>query len=510
MFLKITNFLYRFLKSNKFYVFVIIFFIFESAWIALSAAYPQAFDENFHFGLIKYFSTHHNPFGSSEPKTAYQFGVVFRDPSYLYHYLMSYLYIVIKQITAVSIYQIVILRLTDILFFTIGLIFFRKIFIRVNVSKALTNLSLFLFCLIPIVPQLAGQINYDDLLFMLVGIIGLLSVKIIDQLKNKVANFKDISILFVLCTFSTLVKYAFLPIYLAIVLFFIYFTYKSFDKKLSTFFKKLWLSFKEQKIIFKFLMIFLMALSLFMFIQRDILNLIDYGAIAPNCSKILTVKECNKYYVWKSDNSRHQQVLEHKVRASSNPFYYTYQWFYWMWYRLFFAINGSKSHYLNYPPLPLPSATAIVIAIFGLFFVIRNFKKIFRKNYYYQLFLAIDLFYLIALFIQGYVTYNYTAVLENMNGRYLIPIMFFMIIILAKAFSFGLSRLNKLKVLIAFLTMLLFLEGGGFLTYLVRSNSSWYIDSNRVIKINKIAKKITKRAIIKNKKTYKTKLWFFN
>ncbi len=510
MFLKITNFFYKVLKSNKFYIFILIFFIFESVWIALSAAYPQAFDENFHFGLIKYFSTHLNPFTSSEPKSAYQFGLVFRDPSYLYHYLMSYLYLIIKHFTSVQIYQIVILRFIDIIFFSIGLIFFRKIFIKLKISKALTNISLLLFCLIPIVPQMAGQINYDDLLFALVGIIGVLSLKIIDQLKNKDVHSRDIAILFILCTFTALVKYAFLPIYLGIVLFFIYLTYRVFDKKLGVFFNKLWRDFIKQKLVSKILIVFFIILSLFMFTQRDLVNLIEYGAISPNCSKVLTVKDCSQYYVWKSDYKRHQLVLDHKVKASSNPFYYTYQWFYWMWYRLFFAINGPKSGYTNYPPLPLPSAAAIIIFLSGLFFAVKYFRKIFSKNYYFKLLLVISLIYLIALFVQGYITYNYTAVLENMNGRYLIPILLFIIIILAKGFEYGLNKFNKLKVLIAILALLLFIEGGGFLTYVVRSDDSWYINSNKIIKINKAVKKITKKAIIKDKKTYSTNMWFFN
>ena len=45
------EFVRKVLASNKFFIFVLVLFVLESALIALTAAYPQAFDENFHFGI---------------------------------------------------------------------------------------------------------------------------------------------------------------------------------------------------------------------------------------------------------------------------------------------------------------------------------------------------------------------------------------------------------------------------------------------------------------------------
>ena len=50
---KVSGKILKIVSSRGFFWFVIGFFIFEAAWIALTAAYPQAFDEQFHFGLIK-------------------------------------------------------------------------------------------------------------------------------------------------------------------------------------------------------------------------------------------------------------------------------------------------------------------------------------------------------------------------------------------------------------------------------------------------------------------------
>ena len=78
--------LLKFISSPRFFVGVLVFFVFESVWIGFSAAYPQAFDENFHFGLIQVYSHHWLPFLSGQPSNANAYGAVARDPSYLYHY----------------------------------------------------------------------------------------------------------------------------------------------------------------------------------------------------------------------------------------------------------------------------------------------------------------------------------------------------------------------------------------------------------------------------------------
>src|ERR1700721_3858493 len=96
---KVANRILKPIRSKGFYRFVIVFFVFEAAWIALTAAYPQAFDEQFHFGLIKIYSHYLLPFLSKQPAGANQFGAVARDPSYLYHYSMSFPYRLIELIT---------------------------------------------------------------------------------------------------------------------------------------------------------------------------------------------------------------------------------------------------------------------------------------------------------------------------------------------------------------------------------------------------------------------------
>ena len=180
------------LGSKRFFWVVLGFFIFESVWIALSGVYPGAFDENFHFGLIQIYSHYWLPFLSSQPAHANAYGAVARDPSYLYHYLMSFPYRFISLFVHGQTGQVVLLRLINVGIFSAGTVLFRRILIKVGLSSALSNVCLLLFVLIPIVPELAGQINYDNLLIPLVAWVCLLTFKATDEIKKRSPSVKTL------------------------------------------------------------------------------------------------------------------------------------------------------------------------------------------------------------------------------------------------------------------------------------------------------------------------------
>ncbi len=119
-----------FLGSRRFLWLVVGFFIFEACWIAFSAVYPQAFDEDFHFGLIQVYSHHWLPFLASQPAHANAYGAVARDPSYLYHYLMSFPYRLIALVVHGQVGQVIALRLINIALFASGLLLFRRVLLR--------------------------------------------------------------------------------------------------------------------------------------------------------------------------------------------------------------------------------------------------------------------------------------------------------------------------------------------------------------------------------------------
>ncbi len=508
---KLLNRFLNYLRSNRFYYLIIGVFILEACWIAVSAAYPQAFDENFHFGLIKVYSHYWLPFLTHQPPGADAFGAVTRDPSYLYHYLMSFPYRLIALVIHHQIAQIIILRFINVGFFTIGLILFRKILDKVGVSKALSNLILMLFIFIPIVPQLAGQINYDNLLIPLTATAILLSFRILDEVREHKASILNISLLIGVCLLTSLVTYVFLPIFAGIALFLLVAAYRANRGNIKGFFSQLAQSWRSKRLVIRSLIVLSLVVPFGLFAQRDLVNLIEYHSIVPDCSSVLSVKQCMAYSPWKYNYLQHAKMKS----ASSpmiydNPLVYGFQWLYWVWFRLFFAVNGPNSNFTNYPPLPLPAAAALGVFILGIAALIKWWRKVFSDNLRLVLLLVVTTIYLVALLGHGYATYRYTAVLENMNGRYLLPVLILIAAIFGQAISMALSRNQRRKTVIAIIALALFIEGGGVLTFIDRSDPSWDVHNKTIIKVNNVARKVVKKTIVSGKKRYSSHIWFFN
>lgn len=498
----------EYLRSVKFYRLILGLFIFEAGWIAVSAAYPQAFDENFHFGLIKVYSHYWLPFLSSQPPHANAYGSVARNPSYLYHYLMSFPYRLIALFVHKQIIQVIVMRFLNIALFSWGIVLFRKILLRVGTSKALTNMILALFILVPIVPQLAGQVSYDNLLFPLTAAFILLGFRVVDEIRDNHPSIWSISMLAGFGILISLVKYAFMPIYAGMALFLLVLLHKKYKHQYKQFFKQLAASWSKQKQVAKIAIIAIMVISLGLFAQRDGYNLVVFHSLDPNCSKVLSVKQCLAYSPWAYNY--HNKAIVAKGNANfafSNPFVYFFQWLYWMWYRLFFAVNGPKHNFKNYPPLPLPSLAMLIVTAVGLVALVKWWRKIFSGNIYLLLLFIVTAIYLIALMGHGYATYLSTNVLENMNGRYLIPIM----LLAAAIFGQALSRIFKVqtrKTIFALVILVLFLEGGGLLTFIARSDSTWYVQNKAIVKVNNTARNVVKKVVVKGHVSRPSGLWF--
>ena len=500
----------KILSSNRFYIAILVFFFFESAWIAFSARYPQAFDEDFHFGLIKIYSLYWLPFLSHQPAGGIAFGAVARDPSYLYHYLMSFPYRVITLFIHSQTTQIIILRLIDIVLFSFGLVLFRRVLLKFGLSKSFTHLALALFVLIPIVPQLAAQINYDNLLIPLVALVCLLCFRVTDTLNEKKFPTLDMLILFSICLLTSLVSYIFLPIFFAVIVFLVIVIFKNFRTNLNKLWSIIKKGFLSYKLIYRALIISLFVLSLGLFMQRYGLNALKYHSINPDCAKVLTVKDCSAYSSWYFNYTNHLLILNNHYKPSTSILYYLGQWFYWMWYRLFFAVNGSTSSYTNYPPLPLPAFAAILIGVSGMIAILKFRLRLINKSLYGLFLFLCCAFYIASLILKGYATYHSTAVLENMNGRYLLPVLLLIVALVGRTLSIALRNSDRLKAFLAILVLFLFMQGGGILTFITRSDESWYWPNSKVVNANNTARKLTSPVLFKGQKTYYTTLWMFN
>ena len=395
--------------------------------------------------------------------------------------------------------------------FTVGLILFQKVLKRAGLSGLAINLSILVTALIPVAPQLAGQINYDNMLIPLTAWACLLTFNVIDQLKKRRIHVTTLLGLLAVCFIASIVKYEFLPIFLGIVLFLIVYALKQlhghWNKAVRTAFKEWWVG----RGVVKWLVVLGFVAAFVLFAQRDIGNIIVYHTVAPDCSQVLNFQQCSAYSVWIHDYESHQAVANYDAHVDPNPLSYFFQWAYWLWYRLFFAVNGPASGFRNYPPLPLPAASFVIMLVVSVVAIVLRGRKVLSGNHNLELLGLVTLVYLLTLFGAGYQIYLQTGVLELMNGRYLFPILLPGAAVAIPAVADLTKRVqNRLRYAVVALLLICFLDGGGIITFVARSNQTWYWHNTAVLRVNDAARDVLDPLIFDGSDYYSSSRWFFN
>ncbi len=476
---KLSQKIVAFVGSNKFFWLVVGLLVIQAAWIALSGRYPMAFDEDFHLGLIKIYSDHLSPFWNGQVVGGDAFGAVARDPSYMYHYLMSFPYRLIEVLTANLTTQVLILRALNIGFFVGGLVIYRRLLAKTKASNAVVNVCLLVFVLIPVTPLLAAQINYDNVILPLVGIALLAALSFNERTTNRYFDLKGILLVLGSCLLASTIKYAFLPIFIAIAGFCLVVVLKRFSsfKKLLFAIRASWAKTKTATLI---VLIVLNAALGVLFVERYGLNIVRYHKPVPDCAEVLDYQHCQYYGPWIRDYNFQQQ----KGDAETSINNYSYDWLKGMWMRSFFAVDGPTTGFQTRGPLTIPGWSGIVFGIVGPFCFVIRAKSLWRTYHRPALWLLSSaiVIYSLVLFLTNYSMYLETARPVAINGRYLLPIMPFMILFSALAVRDLTMTRQRLQIAIASIVILCFAWGGGAMTYVLRSNDAWYWQGNQTIK----------------------------
>ncbi len=480
-----------FISGRRFFILILTLFIFSASWITLSGRYPMPFDEQTHVGTIQYYADHPNPFANTQPPETYQYGLIAHDPSYLYHYLLSFPWRLITALTSNFMTQVIVLRAINIALFAFAIVLFRKVLRRAKLSERITNISIFLFVLTPLVPQVAAQINYDNVFILILAACLLLTQVVTQKLKSSSWDITRLGLLSGLVLLGTLFKFTFLPMAAAI---FGYLAWQIIKTKKKN--NKLFASFKPQlakmpKLKLWALIIFVL-LSLGLFVQRYGYNIVRYSSLNPACRQVISEEACLKNTVIQRN---HDFLADKPTTFKLNPFEYLLYWFNHMGFNLMFALNGPYSAYFIGRPLVFPELTAIVFGTAGLVLSVYFWRKIWANSALRFLILIIFA-YGLSLLVNNYLNFLKYDFPVAVQGRYLIPILIPVYAIFALAFK----NLFKSKVQIGKLAMwvalLGFIYGGGVFTYIVRSDEGWYWQKPYVNKINKDPQKILRTLII--------------
>lgn len=301
--------LFKILGSKGVLLVFIIVFIALAARIAFTKVFPLPYDESFHFGLIKLYTHHLNPFLTSQPAGGDVFGSVARNPSYLYHYLMSFPLRLISLFTHVTIQQVVALRVIDICFGVMSLVLLKKLAIRFGASSAMANLAVLALAITPTFYDVSGQINYDNMLIPLTLLTVIWTLDLIKTVRQGQVSFSRLGLLLSLLLLTSLVKFAFLPI-MAVVG--IYVTGLLIMQSLRRHNLKWTVCWRSWATV---LTVVGVLVSGTLWIQRYGVNLVDYHTPVPQCNAVLSVSACSNYAPWYRNYKLHQTYAQHPIHG---------------------------------------------------------------------------------------------------------------------------------------------------------------------------------------------------
>lgn len=468
--------LYGWLGSPVFFHVVVGLFVLQSVWIALSARYPMAFDENFHLGLIQLHAQQWLPFFTHYIPGTEIYGAISRDPSYLYHYLLSWPYRALDLLTDSLTVQVIVLRLINVALFASGFYIFRKLLREIGAPSRYISVIFLFFILIPVLPLLAGQINYDNLVFPLTGLLFLHFVRLVRTMQREQRIDTGELLRFIIYGLvAGLVKYTTTPIFLALVVMVAVVAGRLlYDKKSS--WKKLWIAPKRAAFVGYALVLVVVG---GFFVERYGINLVRYHSPSPDCGQVLSTEKCLQYGPWGRD---YMYDGWNAAPTAGERAHYPVEWFSHMVHETLFTITSwfnpdGTVYYLGAPELPILRYTAWTAIIAGLVAALVFVRRLWGQ-YYLRLLLGASLFYVLVLFAKNFAMFVHTDVAVAIHGRYLLPVLPVLMLAMVLGIGWLLGRLKlprtQTAVWLTTIVFVLCLQGGGVITWIMRSNPDWY------------------------------------
>lgn len=477
-----------FLDSNKFLYVIIALFILQALWIAFSFRYPMIYDEARHVPIVAFFANHISPFVDTQPRSYDSLGSLDITTGFtasLYHYLMSFPYRVVSVITNNEVAKIISLRVLNILLVAIGLVIYAKVFDEVrNIKKRYVHIGLLIFVLLPIVPFVAAHVNYDNLLFLMTGIFFLLAVRMLRE--RKIHWSRHVGLLVVGCV-TTLVKFTFLPVFAASTLFLLVAirvregSFRAIAQQLTDSFKQ---TQRRTAIIGLSLAVLIIGLFSFMYTR----NVLVYGAPRPKCEQILSVERCGANPVAKRN-------IDAKATAPSRPLmpisHYSYVWYTNM--VNFTVMTGAtlpSGRVILNEQIPILNQIIFFGTILAALVTVYSWRG--RRFNSAMWFLIVNMVALmVVVFINNYLIYRNFHLVFATQPRYLLTVIPIALIVAVSASAYVFRRFSATAKFAGLVTMLLLLtQGGGVITHIVKSDTSWYWNNSVVTSANTHAKKI--------------------
>lgn len=469
--------------SRYFFWGVLGLFVVEATWFAFTYRHPMLFDESYHSGLIKLYAQQWSPFINNQTVSADIYGDVMHYPSFLYHYLMSFPYRLISQFASSEMVQVVSLRLINVAMVATGLWVFRKVLLQLKLSPGLSNLVILLFSLLPIVPMLAGQISYDNLLFLLTAASLYYALRLVNA---RQVDFLALTLWLSVSLAASMVKYTFLPVFAAEAGFLVIYLLRVHGRALLI---ELAASFVTTKRWVQVAALAGLVLMGGLYGARYGTNMVRYHTATPDCGQVLSVSRCMAYGPWGRNEILAKQAT--KTGVLSSPIHFSANWLKVMYDDFFrVAMNRFPDNQAEYSTiLPIVRLAATLVVLIGAVTVVYRWRDLHSSPAMY-LVLTIAITYVSVLWLHNYQDFLHTGEWVGTQGRYLLPLVLPVVAVFAFTLSKSLHDKKLLKVNLAILAVPLFLQGGGVFAGIVSSNPSWYWQNSVVIQQNEHLQKL--------------------
>ncbi len=470
----------RVLAHRYFFIFVLVLFFLQMAWIALSAIYPMLFDEEYHLGIIDIYSRQLSPFIAIQPPEASFHGDITRYSSYFFHYLMSFPYRLVDMFTDDLITKVIAMRLVCISLVLVGFCLFRKVLLGFGVSRATTHSVLLVFSFIPIVPFALAQINYDSLQFLWVPLL----IYLAQGASRRSSHQGWYTSLFIgVACLAIVTKFTALPIVLACTVFIAFYLWRHYRAKVLT---TLWRQFRGLPRAKLIIASCLVVLGLGLAGERYGANLITYRAYEPSCDRLRSKEDCRQNNVFRrNDNRRSEQAAQPK-ELMNLPQYASLYWaphiFGDFSVVAAFVYEDKADMQLRYLPTDMQasggnrafnySARFIVVVSF-LVLIVAAIRRQLSPSPLFALAFLVVIFYAGAHLLRGYADYVSLGSAVAAQGRYYIPLLILVLAAVAVALQHQLKS-TRLKLVVLCLCLLPLTQGGGAANYMLYSNAKWY------------------------------------
>ena len=475
------------LASNRFFYLILAIVILQALWFALSIK-MGLYDEGRHINAIRYFMEDWNPFGMQDEKWDF-LGDLTRDGSYLFYYLLGMVGRLVSVVSSSDYVFIVSLRITVLAIFVAGMVIYRKLLLELGLGKAITNASLLVVVLFPMIAPLPGVVNYDTAVFTFAAIMLLFAVRII---KNNDSQTVYNTVLFLLAGMGgSLMKTQFVALFIP-VLFCIAITlvrrYNKKRAKLKTDLEK----FGVKKIPSSLLVVALLLMTV-LFLERPVYSFVMYQKIAPQsaCEEILESKErCLKNPV----AQRNADLKEARgAFKPHSPYDYLFnRWIPVMTSTLLIVIGSEGVNTLFF--VQVVFSTFIFL---GMILILVNLRRI-LENRLLTVMLITSVSYVVILFLTHYKIYIELGAPVATNGRYLLPILPLLVALAVVSFTQTFTRNLRLKIQPIMVTMLVIAltQGAGIGTAVIKLGGGFYFENGPLNPVNSELSEVGKRLIL--------------